>query len=246
MGDQGTTFGDVTQKNYFRSGNMKVAVHAEPRHDDNKVLPPVEGVPLSRLVAYFLRLGTVGFGGPIALVGYMQRDLVEDRHWVSIEDYLEGLAFSQLSPGPLAAQLANYIGWIHSGTLGATLAGTAFVFPSLLMVLALAAIYVHFGQLAWIQGMFYGIGAAVSAIIVRSAWRLIQKTLGKDYLLWTVFAILAITTVWTESEVLSLFVLCGLVTMLIKTPPRAQGIPAKAIVTPLGFVGMYAPAGAKT
>ena len=98
MGDQGTTFGDVTQKNYFRSGNMKVAVHAEPRHDDNKVLPPVEGVPLSRLVAYFLRLGTVGFGGPIALVGYMQRDLVEDRHWVSIEDYLEGLAFSQLSP----------------------------------------------------------------------------------------------------------------------------------------------------
>jgi chromate transporter len=89
---------------------MKVAVHAEPRHDDNKLVPPVEGVPLSRLVAYFFRLGTVGFGGPIALVGYMQRDLVEDRQWVSIEDYLEGLAFSQLSPGPLAAQLANYIG----------------------------------------------------------------------------------------------------------------------------------------
>ena len=128
---------------------MKVAVHAEPRHHDNNLVPSVEGVPLSRLVAYFLRLGTVGFGGPIALVGYMQRDLVEDRHWVSIEDYLEGLAFSQLSPGPLAAQLANYIGWIHSGTLGATLAGIAFVLPSLLMVLALAAVYVHFGQLAW-------------------------------------------------------------------------------------------------
>lgn len=225
---------------------MKVAVHAEPRHDDNKLVPPVEGVPLSRLVAYFFRLGTVGFGGPIALVGYMQRDLVEDRHWVSIEDYLEGLAFSQLSPGPLAAQLANYIGWVHSGTLGATLAGIAFVLPSLLMVLALAAVYVHFGQLSWIQGMFYGIGAAVSAIIVRSAWRLIQKTLGKDYLLWTVFAILAITTVWTESEMLSLFVLSGLVAMLIKAPPKAQGIPAKAIVTPLAFVGIYAPAGAKT
>jgi chromate transporter len=225
---------------------MKVAVHAEPRHDDNKLVPPVEGVPLSRLVAYFFRLGTVGFGGPIALVGYMQRDLVEDRHWVSIEDYLEGLAFSQLSPGPLAAQLANYIGWVHSGTLGATLAGIAFVLPSLLMVLALAAVYVHFGQLSWIQGMFYGIGAAVSAIIVRSAWRLIQKTLGKDYLLWTVFAIVAITTVWTESEMLSLFVLSGLVAMLIKAPPKAQGIPAKAIVSPLGFVGIYAPAGAKT
>src|SRR5438270_4958135 len=188
---------------------MKVAVYPEPRHEDNKLVRPIEGVPLSRLVAYFLRLGTVGFGGPIALVGYMQRDLVEDRRWVSTEDYLEGLAFSQLSPGPLAAQLANYIGWVHSGTLGATLAGIAFVLPSLLMVLALAAIYVHFGQLAWIQGMFYGIGAAVSAIIVRSAWRLIQKILGKDYLLWSVFAILAITTVWTESETLSLFALAG-------------------------------------
>jgi len=225
---------------------MKVAVHAEPRHEDNKLVRPVEGVPLSRLIAYFIRLGTVGFGGPIALVGYMQRDLVEDRRWVSTEDYLEGLAFSQLSPGPLAAQLANYIGWLHSGTLGATLAGIAFVLPSLLMVLALAAIYVHFGQLAWIQGMFYGIGAAVSAIIVRSAWRLIQKTLGKDYLLWTLFAILAITTVWTESEILSLFVLAGLVAMLIKAPPRIHWPGSTSLVmTPVGFVGLYAPAGTK-
>jgi chromate transporter len=139
---------------------MKTEVHTDPVNADDKLVPCVEGVPLSRLVAYFLRLGTVGFGGPIALVGYMQRDLVEDRHWVSNEDYLEGLAFSQLSPGPLAAQLANYLGWVHSGTLGATLAGIAFMLPSLLMVLALAAMYVHFGRLAWIQGMFYGIGAA--------------------------------------------------------------------------------------
>lgn len=225
---------------------MKVAVHAEPTHQDNKLVRPVAGVPLSRLVAYFLRLGTVGFGGPIALVGYMQRDLVEDRRWVSTEDYLEGLAFSQLSPGPLAAQLANYIGWVHSGALGATLAGIAFVLPSLLMVLALAAIYVHFGQLAWIQGTFYGIGAAVSAIIVRSAWRLIQKTLGKDYLLWTLFAILAIATVWTESEILSLFVLAGLVAMLIKAPPRIQWSRSTSLIlTPVGFAGLYAPAGTK-
>jgi chromate transporter len=225
---------------------MKTEAHAKPGHDDDKLVQQVEEVPLSRLVAYFLRLGTVGFGGPIALVGYMQRDLVEDRHWVSNEDYLEGLAFSQLSPGPLAAQLANYLGWVHSGTLGATLAGIAFVLPSLLMVLALAAMYVHFGQLAWIQGMFYGIGAAVSAIIVRSAWRLIQKTLGKDYLLWIVFAILAITTVWTESEILSLFILSGLVSMLIKAPPGGQSTLAKAVMTPLGFVGVYAPPGTKT
>jgi chromate transporter len=226
---------------------MKAGVQIDPvKAGDNRV-PPVERVPLSRLVAYFLRLGTVGFGGPIALVGYMQRDLVEDRHWFSNEDYLEGLAFSQLSPGPLAAQLANYLGWVHSGTLGATLAGIAFVLPSLMMVLALAAVYVHFGQLAWIQGMFYGIGAAVSAIIVRSAWRLIQKTLGKDYLLWTVFAILTITTVWTESEMLSLFVLSGLVAMLIKAPPRVHGIRSQSLaLAPVGFIGFLAPAGTKT
>src|SRR5215468_2129344 len=137
--------------------------------------------PLRALLLYFLRLGTLGFGGPIALVGYMQRDLVEERKWVSKEDYFEGLAFSQLCPGPLAAQLAKYIGWLHSGTLGATLTGAAFILPSFLMVLGLASLYVHFGQLAWIQGMFYGIGAAVSAIIVRSAWKLIQKTLAKDF-----------------------------------------------------------------
>jgi chromate transporter len=224
---------------------MTVNLHAEPGNDVDKLASRLEAVPLLRLVAYFLRLGTVGFGGPIALVGYMQRDLVEDRRWLSSEDYLEGLAFSQLSPGPLAAQLANYIGWVNSGTVGATLTGIAFVLPSLLMVLALAAIYVHFGQLAWIHGMFYGIGAAVSAIIVRSAWRLIQKTLSKDYLLWTVFAILAITTVWRESEILSLFVLSGLVVMLIKAPPAAAR--SKAVVaTPMGFVGLYAPAGTKT
>src|ERR1700752_2313260 len=82
---------------------------------------------LRDLLLYFLRLGTLGFGGPIALVGYMQRDLVEERNWVSKEDYFEGLAFSQLCPGPLAAQLAKYIGWLHSGTLGATLTGAAFI-----------------------------------------------------------------------------------------------------------------------
>jgi chromate transporter len=130
---------------------------------------------LRALLLYFLQLGTFGFGGPIALVGYMQRDLVERRKWVSSEDYLEGLAFSQLCPGPLAAQLAKYLGWLHSGALGATLAGLAFVLPSFLTVLALASLYVHFGQLAWIQGLFYGIGAAVSAIIVRSAWKLCKE-----------------------------------------------------------------------
>src|SRR5213082_880607 len=116
---------------------------------------------LSELLAYFLRLGTTGFGGPIALVGYMQRDLVERRRWVSRQDYVEGLALAQLAPGPLAAQLAMYLGWVRAGAVGATVVGFAFILPSFLMVLALAALYVEFGGIDWMRGAFYGVGAAV-------------------------------------------------------------------------------------
>src|SRR5215510_4079155 len=175
---------------------------------------------LLRFVSYFLRLGTLGFGGPIALAGHMQKDLVEERRWFSKQDYLEGLAFSQLSPGPLAAQLAMYLGWLRAGSLGSTLVGIAFVLPSFLMVLALAALYVHFGQLRWIQGAFYGIGAAVIAIIARSAIKLVRTTVGSDLLLWTIFAVLAVTTAWTESEIVWLFILCGAITLVVKAPPR--------------------------
>ncbi len=175
---------------------------------------------LRDLLLYFLRLGTLGFGGPIALAGHMQKDLVEERRWVSKQDYLEGLAFSQLSPGPLAAQLAMYLGWVRAGALGATLVGIAFILPSFLMALVLAALYVHFGSLPWIQGMFYGIGAAVIAIIVRSAIKLVRTTVGRDWLLWTIFAVLAITTAWTKSEIVWLFVLCGAIGILVKAPPR--------------------------
>src|SRR5215467_1425489 len=191
---------------------------------------------LRALLLYFLRLGALGFGGPIALVGYMQKDLVEERKWVSKEDYFEGLAFSQLCPGPLAAQLAKYIGWLRAGALGATLTGAAFILPSFLMVLGVAALYVHFGQLAWIQGMFYGIGAAVSAIIVRSAWKLIEKTLGKDFLLWVLFALLAVTTVWTQSEIVWLFVLCGFVSLFVKAPPRIRAKTVEAGALPPSLV----------
>ncbi|HET9309178.1 MAG TPA: chromate transporter [Candidatus Sulfotelmatobacter sp.] len=191
---------------------------------------------VGELVFYFLRLGTLGFGGPIALAGHMQKDLVEERHWFSKQDYLEGLAFSQLSPGPLAAQLAMYLGWLRAGTIGATVVGIAFILPSFLMVLALAALYLHFGGLPWIRGMFYGIGAAVIAIIVRSAIKLVRTTVGKDWLLWTIFAALAITTAWTKSEIVWLFILCGLVAMVIKTPPA---FPARA--TPMVFIGGVGP-----
>jgi chromate transport protein ChrA len=141
---------------------------------------------------YFVHLGTVGFGGPIALAARMEKDLVETRRWISREDYLEGLAFSQLSPGPLAAQLAMYIGWLKAGRAGAVVVSMAFVLPSFLMAVAVAAAYVSFGQLAWIQSLFYGIGAAVIAIIAQGAWRLARRTIGRDLFLWLLFTVVAV------------------------------------------------------
>ncbi len=175
---------------------------------------------LRAFLLYFLRLGAFGFGGPIALAGHMQKDLVEERRWISDQDFVEGLAFSQLSPGPLAAQLAMYLGWVRGGRLGATLTGSVFILPSFLMVIALAALYVHYGRLAWIQGIFYGIGAAVIAIIAQSAYKLVRATVGKDWLLWVLFSALALTTAWTESEIIWLFIFCGVVAVFIKAPPR--------------------------
>src|SRR2546427_3990737 len=143
------------------------------------VEPGSDSVPctMREFLLYFLRLGALGFGGPIALAGYMQRDLVEQRRWISRQDYVEGLALAQLAPGPLAAQLAIYLGWVRARVLGATLVSLAFVLPSFLMVLVLSALYVRYGGLSWMQGAFYGIGAAVIAIIGRSARKLGRMTL---------------------------------------------------------------------
>ena len=220
-------------------------MNAKEKQTSNLTLVPIS---LPQLVAYFLKLGTFGFGGPIALAGHMQKDLVEERRWFSKEDYLEGLAFSQLSPGPLAAQLAMYLGWLRGGTLGATVVGIAFILPSFLMVLALAALYVHFGSLPWIQGMFYGIGAAVIAIIVRSAIKLIRTTVGKDWLLWTIFTVLAITTAWTKSEIVWLFVLSGLLAMFVKAPPavRVRATPLMSVSWHPLLTGIHGVAGAAT
>src|SRR6266567_294537 len=139
-------------------------------------------VPLAQFTGYFLWLGTVGFGGPIALAGRMQQDLVDQRGWITHEEYVEGLALAQLAPGPLAAQLAMYLGYVRAGVLGATLVGIAFVLPSFLMVLALSAAYMRYGGLSWMQAVFYGFGAAVIGIIARSAWKLTKLTLRKDAL----------------------------------------------------------------
>jgi len=172
------------------------------------------------LTRYFLYLGTLGFGGPVALIGYMQRDLVERRGWFTKEEYLKGLALSQLAPGPLAAQLAICLGYAHGRAWGASIVGLAFIAPSFLMTVVLGALYVAYGGLSWMQAAFYGVGAAVIGIIVRSAWRLGTMTLAGDRLLWTVFAVMALVTAWTETEIAVLFVLSGCLVVLIQAPPR--------------------------
>src|SRR5689334_16469103 len=131
--------------------------------------PQPPSYSLWQMTAYALRLGTLGFGGPVALVGYMHRDLVERRGWISEAEYKEGLTLAQLMPGPLAAQLAIYLGYVHYGVVGATLVGVAFVLPSFLMVVTLGWAYAAYGGLSWMQAVFYGVGASVIGIITISA-----------------------------------------------------------------------------
>ena len=184
---------------------------------------PQASYSLFQMVLYMLRLGALGFGGPVALVGYMQRDLVDERHWISQEDYKEGLALAQLAPGPLAAQLGIYMGYVHYRILGATLAGIAFVLPSFLMVVALGWAYTRFGGLSWMQAVFYGVGAAVIGIIAMSAKKLTQKSIGSDKLLWAIYLVLTAVTVITESEIAWLFIAAGVLVWLLRAPPAWLG-----------------------
>lgn len=163
---------------------------------------------LPELSKYFLKLGTWGFGGPVALVGYMHRDLVENKGWLTEEEYKEGLALAQLAPGPLAAQLGIYIGFVHYGLIGATLTGLAFVIPSFIMVVLLGMAYQLYGGLAWMQAVFYGVGAAVIGIIAMSAYKLTIKSISKfetdaiksKWLLWLFYIAGIVITVKTERE----------------------------------------------
>ena len=175
---------------------------------------------LAQLTRYFLKLGAIGFGGPVALVGYMYRDLVEKRHWITDEDYKEGLTLAQLMPGPLAAQLAMYLGFVHYRVVGATVVGVAFVLPSFLMVIAIGWAYVRYGGLPWMQAAFYGVGAAVIGIIAISAYKLTTKNIGKDKLLWAIYLITAAFTVWTQSESVWLFLGAGVLVWLARAPPK--------------------------
>ncbi|NDD11675.1 MAG: chromate transporter [Betaproteobacteria bacterium] len=196
---------------------------------------------LWQLTLYFLRLGTLGFGGPVALVGFMHRDLVEERQWITEADYKEGLALAQIAPGPLAAQLAIYLGYVHYRILGATVAGLAFVLPSFAMVVALGMAYVSYGGLPWMQAVFYGVGAAVLGIMAIGAHKLSTKSIGKDKLLWGIFGVLAAVTVITQSEIAWLFIASGLLIWVIRCKPSLKEL--FAILTSkvvLGVIGLSA------
>ena len=172
------------------------------------------------LTLYFLKLGAIGFGGPPALASYMHRDLVERRKWITEEDYKEGMALAQLAPGPLAAQLAIYLGFVHYRVLGATLAGVAFVLPSFFMVLILGYLYVLYGGLLWMQAVFYGIGAAVIGIITIGTYKLTKKSLGREWLLWIIFGVVAVVTFIMEKELIWLILSGGLVYWFYKMKPK--------------------------
>ncbi|NBB23008.1 chromate efflux transporter [Runella sp. CRIBMP] len=193
---------------------------------------------LKDLTFYFLKLGYAGFGGPVALVGYMHKDLVEHRQWISEEEYKNGLALAQLAPGPLAAQLSIYLGYVHYGVLGATLVGTAFVLPSFMMVLLLGIAYQQFGGLPWMQSVFYGIGAAAIGIIALSSYKLTPKSIGKftlislktNWLLWSFFLGACTVTFITKQEQVLLFVAAGLLYMFVKNPPKIPSNAAQGLV----------------
>ncbi|MFM9826815.1 chromate transporter [Flavobacterium sp.] len=207
----------------------------------------LEKYSLKQLALYFLKLGYSGFGGPVALVNYMHRDLVEDRKWISEDEYKEGLALSQLAPGPMAAQLSIYLGYVHYGIIGATLCGVLFVLPSFIMVLMLGIAYKLYGGLSWMQAVFYGVGASVIGIILLSSYKLTTKSIGKlnlesfqkNWLLWLFYGIGILITVITETESLMLFIATGLIYMLVKAPPVWITRPKNASVFVVGFIGFW-------
>ena len=187
---------------------------------------PAPVVSIRQLAGYFLRLGASGFGGPIALAGYMQRDLVERRGWFTQDEYLQGLAVAQTLPGPLAAQLAMWLGYVRRGTLGAVVSAIAFVLPPFAIVTIVAAVYVSLSGTTMIQALFYGIGPTVIVLILRGAWKLLRVTVKADRRLWVIFAVVAATTFVVRTEVAILFILAGLAGVLLYAPRyRLRSVP---------------------
>jgi len=205
------------------------------------------GGGLRRLLRYFLVLGSTGFGGPIATVGYMQRDLVERRGWINREEFLNGVALGQTMPGPLAAQVTMWVGFLERGARGALATAVAFIAPSFLFVLGVAVLYVRFSGLPVVQAVFYGVAPGVMAIIAIAAYKLARMTNRRDPRLWAISTVLAVVTAVTGAEIAVLFLGAGLLMILIDARPAflsrrrrrdaaadAQAAPSPAVEPPAG------------
>ena len=164
---------------------------------------------VGEIVRYFLRLGTLGFGGPVALVGLMEKELVQERQWLTRDEMRDAVAVSQSLPGPLAIQVGIFIAYLRGGFWGAWAGGWAFILPNFLIVAALGALYVHFGGLPWMTGVFYGIAPAVIALILHSCYRLAKLGM-EDWLQWIVAGACFVVTIWVQAEVAILFIGAGI------------------------------------
>jgi chromate transporter len=170
-------------------------------------------IPIRELVRYYLRLGLLGFGGPVALVGQMEREMVGERQWLSKEEMREGIAVCQSLPGPLAIQVGIWISYIRGGFWGAWAGGWAFILPNFVIVTALGAMYVHWGGLSAVKAIFYGVSPAVIALILHSCYRLTKLGM-KDWLEWALAAAAFVITIAVRAEVALLFIGCGIVGIL--------------------------------
>ncbi|MBN9489630.1 MAG: chromate efflux transporter [Alphaproteobacteria bacterium] len=198
---------------------------------------------IRELALYFLRLGVLGFGGPVALVGQMERELVADRAWLGKEQMREAIAICQSLPGPLAIQVGIYISYLRGGFWGAWAGGWAFILPNFLIVAALGALYVYLGDLQPVTAIFYGVSPAVIALILHSCWRLARLGM-EDWLQWAIAAVCFAVTIILKSEVALLFIGAGVVGILyygsvFRRPPASTlmglaplGIPAVLPLTP--------------
>ena len=198
---------------------------------------PAKRRPMREIVGYFLRLGTLGFGGPVALVGLMEKELVQDRGWLSKEEMRDAIAVSQSLPGPLAIQVGIFISYLRGGFWGAWAGGWAFILPNFLIVTALGALYVHFGGLSWMTAIFYGVSPAVIALILHSCWRLARLGM-EDWLQWLIAAACFVITVMLQAEVAMLFIGAGIVGVLYYGSLRGGGPPAMLLAAAPASIGV--------
>jgi chromate transporter len=174
---------------------------------------PAPRVRIRDLVLYYLRLGTVGFGGPVALCGQMERELVQERRWLTKDEMREAIAVCQSLPGPLAIQVGIFVSYLRGGFWGAWAGGWGFILPNFVIVSALGALYVHFGGLSLVTAIFYGVSPAVIALILHSCYRLAKLGM-EDWLQWVIVAVCFAVTVAVQTEVALLFVGAGIVGVL--------------------------------